>query len=268
MNTYEAKQAAKKERYEELAQNAAYKSDQLFESSRKETDCIPFGQPILVGHHSEGRHRKAIERSHNKMQACVDAGKKAEYYESKAKGVGKGGISSDDPDAVKKLKEKLSTLEEAQTRMKEINRVWRLIDKKPDAAATIKAVDALNDKDSAIVKGFTRQYPSDKGPIPSFSITNNNANMRTVKKRLEALKAKEEHQEAEDIKGDGFTIVENKEENRIQILFDQKPSKETITLLKSHGFRWAPSNEAWQRQLNNAGIYAAQCVFKKLSEGE
>ena len=30
------------------------------------------------------------------------------------------------------------------------------------------------------------------------------------------------------------------------------------------GFRWAPSENAWQRQLNNAGIYAARRILAGL----
>ena len=43
-----------------------------------------FGQPILVGHHSEGMHRAAIKRSSNAMDKCVEESKKAEHYDSKA----------------------------------------------------------------------------------------------------------------------------------------------------------------------------------------
>tara|TARA_R110001606_G_scaffold260183_2_gene407977 strand:- start:29348 stop:30268 length:921 start_codon:yes stop_codon:yes gene_type:complete len=45
---------------------------------------IPFGQPILVGHHSEGAHRRLIERSHRAMDKCVEEGKKAEEYQARA----------------------------------------------------------------------------------------------------------------------------------------------------------------------------------------
>jgi hypothetical protein len=57
-------------------------------------------------------------------------------------------------------------------------------------------------------------------------------------------------------------LVENFEENRIQIVFDGKPSAEVRAELKGNGFRWAPSQSAWQRQLNNAGRYAAKCFLK------
>ena len=49
----------------------------------------------------------------------------------------------------------------------------------------------------------------------------------------------------------------NQEENRIQILFDGKPDAGIRSELKHAGFRWAPSQGAWQRMLNQNGIYAA-----------
>jgi hypothetical protein len=52
-------------------------------------------------------------------------------------------------------------------------------------------------------------------------------------------------------------VVENFEENRLQIIFEGKPDAAIRDELKSNGFRWAPSQGAWQRQLNNGARYAA-----------
>ncbi len=49
-------------------------------------------------------------------------------------------------------------------------------------------------------------------------------------------------------------------DNRLQIFFDEKPDKEIREELKGNGFRYAPSAEAWQRQLNDNAIYAADCI--------
>ena len=49
----------------------------------------------------------------------------------------------------------------------------------------------------------------------------------------------------------------NTADNRLQIFFEDKPDEETRSALKSNGFRWAPSAGAWQRQLNDNAIYAA-----------
>lgn len=75
---------AKAEKYEEWADKARERSDEAFERSEKAVAAIPFGQPILVGHHSEGMHRAAIRRSHQAMDKSVEEMHKAEDHESKA----------------------------------------------------------------------------------------------------------------------------------------------------------------------------------------
>jgi hypothetical protein len=56
--------------------------------------------------------------------------------------------------------------------------------------------------------------------------------------------------------------------NRLQLIFDEKPNESQRTQLKSSGFKWAPSQGAWQRQLNNKAIYAANWIdFIKPSDG-
>ena len=56
--------------------------------------------------------------------------------------------------------------------------------------------------------------------------------------------------------------------NRLQIFFDEKPSDSQRAMLKSNGFKWAPSQDAWQRQLNDNAIYAAgRLDFVKPSDG-
>ena len=59
---------------------------------------------------------------------------------------------------------------------------------------------------------------------------------------------------------DGERVEANTADNRLQIFFDEKPDKEIREELKGNGFRYAPSTEAWQRQLNDNAIYAADCI--------
>lgn len=59
----------------------------------------------------------------------------------------------------------------------------------------------------------------------------------------------------------GNRVVENGPLNRIQIFFAEKPSDEMRSRLKKRGFRWSPSQGAWQRHLNNAGRYAVNEVL-------
>lgn len=47
-------------------------------------------------------------------------------------------------------------------------------------------------------------------------------------------------------------------EYRLQIIFDGKPNADVRTELKGEGFRWAPSQGAWQRQLTDNAMRAAR----------
>jgi len=67
-NFHERKEA-RIERYEELAENAEQKSEQMHQESRDMVKHIPMGQPILVGHHSEKGHRRLLDRSWNRVRS-------------------------------------------------------------------------------------------------------------------------------------------------------------------------------------------------------
>jgi hypothetical protein len=88
---------AKAENAEFRASKHEEKADSHFDASHKIVDQIPFGQPILVGHHSEKAHRHAIERSDSHMRHGVEEHKiaenlqdKADYYKKMAKGESPG----------------------------------------------------------------------------------------------------------------------------------------------------------------------------------
>ncbi len=74
----------KAEKYGNSANNAEKKSEQYFNTSHKMIEHIPFGQPILVGHHSERGHRALLNKSWNAMGKSVEFGEKAKEYENKS----------------------------------------------------------------------------------------------------------------------------------------------------------------------------------------
>ena len=102
----------------------------------------------------------------------------------------------------------------------------------------------------------------------SFSTNNTRAKLRRMQSRLASLAAmKKRGDSAEDLatEAGAVTVKENTDMARIQSLFAGKPDEQTLCTLKSHGFRWSLSQEAWQRNLNEAGRYAARCVLKSIS---
>ena len=75
---------AKAERYEAYAENAHTKATDRQNKVEKIMSFIPPGQPILVGHHSEKRHRKDIERMDSNMRRSVEETEKADYFTNKS----------------------------------------------------------------------------------------------------------------------------------------------------------------------------------------
>lgn len=71
-------------RFEEYAVSRRDEGDAAFDASRRLADSIPLGQPILVGHHSEGRARRDAERIASMSMAGVRLWKTASYWETRA----------------------------------------------------------------------------------------------------------------------------------------------------------------------------------------
>lgn len=274
MNAYERKQEEKRARLERAAERAEAKSEQAYKRSdmSEAATGIPLGQPIIIGHHSERRHRAAIRRADNAMRASIDADKRAKELRERAAGVGTGGISSDDPDAIQKLQAKIDKATAQQVFMREANKVIRRAVKKgvKDAdsdgwAKYLEELDAVNGCATNLDAAKAMLEPDFAGRIgfADYQLQNNNANIKRMEKRIAQLRANAKRAEAAG--GEKRTsyqglceVVENYDENRLQIVFDGKPSAEIRKELKSNGFRWAPSQEAWQRQLNNGARYAAK----------
>ncbi len=254
MNHYEAKQAARRARFEELASQAEKQSNMTYIRARSLAAVIPFGQPILVGHHSEGRDRNFRVKIGRTMHQALDLASKAEYYQQRAAGVGKGGISSDDPDAIGKLRTQLDQLEAMQDKMKKTNALL----KKDDTAG----LAALGYTPEQIAKLKTPDFARRVG-FPSYALTNNNANMRRIKDRIQDLEKATTRTDKEE-GGEGYTYREDTAENRVMFEFDGKPAEGVRNVLKRNGFKWSPNRGAWVRQLNNAGIYAGSQVRKAL----
>jgi phospholipid N-methyltransferase len=74
------------DRFEDYSSNNAQRANQAHKSVSAICDNIPFGQPILIGHHSERHARKDAERIENGMRKAVKLWDTAEYWKSRAAG--------------------------------------------------------------------------------------------------------------------------------------------------------------------------------------
>lgn len=259
MNEYEARQEARRQRLEQRADKAEQESQRTWEEAREMASRIPMGQPILVGHHSEKADRRYRERIDNKHRKSIEQGKKAQHYRERAASVGTGGVSSDDPDAVDKLREQLEKAEAEQAHMKAVNKALRL----KDTAAGDEALAALGLSAATIERLRT---PDDFGAVgfARWQLTNNGANIRRLTKRIEDLEARAGDESSAERFGD-IEVLDNVEDNRVQIDFPGKPSEEVRQRLKRAGFRWARSLGVWQRHRGNHALAAAREIAQEAS---
>lgn len=171
-------------------------------------------------------------------------------------------IKSDDERAIEKLEEKLEDMKKLQEDMKAANKALRLKDKE----AGNDQLREMGYSEESIEELRKPDYLGRVG-YPNFQLSNNNANIYRVEERLKRLKAVKERGSSEQ-EYKTFKVVENTEAMRYQIIFDGKPDAEIRTLLKSNGFKWAPSQGAWQRQITSNGKWALKKVVEKLKEME
>ena len=171
----------------------------------------------------------------------------------KIRSTGMGGISADDPQAVSKLEKKLEKLEASQELMKAVNAYYR-------KHGTLDGCPHLTERGIENLKAdMASGWHYEKKPFQSWQLSNNNAEIRRLKGRIEELTR---HKEAAYVgwEFDGGTVEINREANRLQIFFEGKPDAAVRDELKSNGFRWSPKAEAWQRQLNDTTIRVADRI--------
>lgn len=142
--------------------------------------------------------------------------------------------------------------EDAQQTMKAVNAYYR-------KNKTFEGCPDISAENAAKIEAQWKNGWYKGVPFPPYSLSNNSANIRRIRERIADLEKKAE-KPAHGWEFNGGSVVVNVEENRLQIFFDEKPDEETRAGLKSCGFRWAPSQGAWQRQLTHNALYAAKQI--------
>ena len=171
----------------------------------------------------------------------------------KIRSTGMGGIRQDDPQAIPKLQKKLAGLEKAQETMKAVNAYYR-------KHGTLDGCPHLSPESLENLKAdMASGWHYEKKPFQSWELSNNNAEIRRVRQRIESLtRANEVAYVGWEF--DGGHVEANRDQGRLQVFFDGKPEADARQQLKEHGFRWAPSVGAWQRLLNDNAYYASDRI--------
>lgn len=234
LNIYEQKQQNKKERLLAKSETLSIEATRVHDEGMTALKAIPFGQPVMPDHYSYRSDIAYRRRAVNKIGKSFDLSKKASLFQQRAEAVGTGGISSDDPDAVLKLTVQLGQLK-----------------KKHDTMLSMNAE--------------ARRKNTEK-PCPTWMLSNSNANIKRVERRIDELKSKESMTLRPDVVTDLYTMREDKEDNRIHFIFEGKPEDEIRSILRRNAFKWSPTRGAWVRQLTQNGRRGADRVMSDILE--
>lgn len=207
---------------------------------------------ILIAGGSNFPTRKK-EKQNAARQSNFEEWQEIQGLLDKIRSTGMGGIRQDDPQAIPKLQKKLEGLEKLQETMKAANAYYRknkTLDGCP--ALTTEQIEKI----TASMEGGWRLEPR---PFESFELTNNNAEIRRLKQRIESLTRANEIAYV-GWEFDGGHAEANREAGRLQLFFDGKPDEAIRSQLKDNGFKWSPKFGAWQRLLNDNAYRAADYV--------
>lgn len=172
-------------------------------------------------------------------------------------------IKSGDADAIEKLQSKIAKLEKMHERMKAANAILRK--KKLTDAEKVENLMQAGFSESAARELLQPDFCGRIGF--SYQLSNNNANIRSAKQRLERLQRERARGTTETViesaeSAASVRIVDNVEAARLQVFFPDKPDAEVRTQLKKNGFRWAPSIGAWQAYRSERAYTIAQQIAK------
>ena len=169
------------EQREDWAEGRERKGSESWEASRKAVEGIPLGQPILVGHHSEARHRKAVKTSHDKASQAVEHFNMAQKHGQAADTIERNlarSIYDDDVDAVEALTERVQTLEAQRERIKDINRRIR-------KGESLDSMELTSGEKADLLAAA--QFNGTKG-YPSYHLQNLGGNIKRNRDRLAKIK--------------------------------------------------------------------------------
>ncbi len=281
MTTYEQKKQARIERLRaraaKLRRFAEGKDLSVFS---ERNSGIPMGQPILIGHHSEKRHRRHLERLNRIVEAGYNAGKRAAELESRADNAEQEtSIQVDNPDAGQLIQAKIQKLEKWRADMKVLNKLVRQSaaqkdpEKRIEMLALLIGAERINAGDPRALarKLLTPDFCGRIG-IPAYQLTNTGAEIRRLKGRVQVVARVQAGFEpfvvhvaggpgASDI---GVELVEG----QIQIEFPWKPCQETRAAIKRLAFKWSRYSERWVRKHTESTCsqYFRQELVKVLQE--
>jgi hypothetical protein len=228
----------KLEKRREWAGKAEDRSASAYAGAHRIADGIPFGQPILVGHHSEKHARRDADRIYRGMEKGHDEHKLADHHRSAAAGLAQAldkSIFSDDDDATSALTARIAEREAEREQMKQVNKLYRKGDAAGLAALGL-SLDTLREKVAAV------GYSCVTAPYAAYELQNIGGRFKADRDRLAQLtREREAHTKAED--AGGMLITRYPEHDVCSVRFAEKPARDILDDLRGANYRF--TGGAW-----------------------
>ena len=227
-------------RREEWAGKATAAAGQNFTAARRALDGIEPGQPILVGHHSERHHRRAIERADAKMAAGVERSKMAERHAAVAATLEDRldrSIFSDDRDAVEQLRARIAEREAEAARIKTLTAAIRKEKRAGLADGWLDRIGATEQERRAIARNVEFDWRHEP-EFPGYVLSNLRGRINADRERLATIERQQAAQ-AEAEAAPGGIVYKDHGGTWCSVRFADKPARDVLDALKAAGFRWA-----------------------------
>lgn len=221
------------ERRREWADKAAARADSQVKQAHDMASIIPFGQPILVGHHSEKRDRAYRGRIEGKFRKGFENLELSKHHDSKADGLETQldrAIFSDDDNAIEALQARIAEHETEREKMKTVNKLY----KKGDVEG-LRAIgldyEAIKQKLASLGSYFGQ------APHMPYELSNLGGRISTDRKRLDYLKQQRARSAKAEESPNGVTL-EQCQGGYVRVTFAEKPDREILNALRGAGFHW------------------------------
>lgn len=187
--TYRERRARRADRLRGWADSRDAKASSADATAESIMDAIPPGQPILVGHHSQRRHERDLDRLDRATRASSEHHAKASEFRRRADNIDAAAdraIYEDDPGAADRLRERIAELEAERDRLKVYNASCRKAAKNGGTGDTSLLDDAQRAELLTIANVAAFQLGAGAA-MPSYKLRNLTGNITRYRKRLAAL---------------------------------------------------------------------------------
>jgi len=184
-------------------------------------------------------------RANKRDERAFEHSEMADHHEAKADGLEaqlERTVFSDDADAVQQLERRIAEREALQAHMRAVNAAIKRT-RKADPAANEAAILIALVKAGAIPEAegvkLARSFalcPYQGLGYPSYATTNNNANIRRDRQRIDEIKRQTQRQaEAEAAPGG---VVITTQGDYCSVRFAERPARDILDALRAAGFFW------------------------------